>query len=595
MITLIHLRTWSVVAVLLIVGATSAFGQEDFDGASVVAGLNSLKPLAEPTVIRTPWWNQHVSNSFQEGRSPVQVDLHNLFFLALKNSAQLRVYSDVPLIRETAVGEAAAAFDWSKYLDGKWEDIDVPVGSSLTVGGAGSRFEDHHFNITGGLKRKTFSGATIDIAQRFGHQNTNSNFFVPNDQATSRMTLGVTIPLLKGSGKCYNQSLFVLAGIDVESAELEFSRQLQSHLLEVARGYWSLCMERAVLAQEIKLFLRTKSIRDDLVARRGIDSTPAQLASAEAAFENRNADLVRANAAVKNAETRLRALINSAELGEPEDVELIPVQAPSTQYFDVALIPQIEVALKNRPEIAASLAEIKAASVRLGMSKHELLPTLDLVTQAYLSGLRGNSDQGQAWLDQFSRTPSYSIGLRYEIPIGNRAASARKQRREIELRQLKSQYRSSMETVRAEVEVAVREISTSYREMMARYKSVVAAEKEAKTLEERWNGMGGNPGAASLALEGLLRAQERVAQAEEAYSRSQLTYNLAVLNLSRSNGTLLETESIVIGKAYVEGMPETILDKPIPNVDDVQEPLSPVSPQVAPQNLNRPEFDYFRK
>ena len=58
--------------------------------------------------------------------------------------------------------------------------------------------------------------------------------------------------------------------------------------------------------------------------------------------------------------------------------------------------------LRDRPEIDAASREIRAASVRLNMSKNELLPALDLVLESYVSGIDADYDISQAWTDQFS-------------------------------------------------------------------------------------------------------------------------------------------------------------------------------------------------
>lgn len=508
------------------------------------------------------WWHNEVQQPQRVAGQQLPVSLHDLLYLALQNSAQIKVYSEVPLIRETAVAEAVAAFDWVKYAEGLWEDTSEPVGSSLTVGGAGDRFNDHNLNVTGGVKRRTWSGGEVDISQRFGHQNNNSNFFIPNDQGTSRLTLGFTQPLLRGRGRIYNQSLAVLASVDVQTANQEFSRQLQSHLLEIARGYWALYLERATLAQRVKLYLKTESIVGELEARQGVDAGKTQIISAKAALENRRADLIRAQTAVKNGETRLRALINAPQLGTAADTELIPGEFPTAATYTTDLHSEIAVAMQKRPEILGAMKEIKAGAVRLNVAKHELLPVLNLVTRSYLSGLQGDSDVGQAWLDQFSEgAPSYSIGLQYELPVGNRAARARVARRAIEIRQLQEQYRSALETVNAEVEIAVRELETAYRELGAKQRSLAAASAEAETIEARWQRVAGGQGSASLNLESLLRAQERVTETETELLTSQLTYNLALVNLRRANGTLLEVENVNIGKVTQCGVPQGVFSK----------------------------------
>lgn len=578
-----YARTLAVVIVasLLVSVASAQSPQTDMDVRSVMRTINA--DTASPVFDDLgDWWHKDVQLPQRESESQLTVSLHDLLYLTIQNSAQVKVYSEVPLIRETAIAEAVSAFDWIRYTEGLWEDTDEPVGSALTVGGTGTRFQDHKFGVTSGLRRATWSGGELDISQQIGHQSNNSNFFVPNDQGTARLSLGFTQPLLRGRGRVYNQSLTVLAQIDVASANQEFSRQLQSHLLEVARAYWALYLERATLAQRVKLYLKTKEIVELLEARQQFDTRRSQLISAQAALENRRADLVRAQAAVKNAETRIRALVNASELGIAANTELIPGEIPTFDVYQTDLSSEITTAVSRRPEIVAAMKEIKAGAVRLNMAKHEMLPMLNLVTQAYLSGLQGQSDIADAWVDQFTEgAPSYSVGIQYEIPIGNRAANARLRRRKIEVRQLQEQYRAALENVNAEVEIAVRELDTAYRELGAKQRSLVAAISDAETIEARWQRVVGGDGSASLNLESLLRAQERVTETESELLNAQLTYNLALINLRRANGTLLEVEQIDTVRGCEDGIPTIILEK--------GESLAGIGvPQFEPANPDTP-------
>jgi outer membrane protein TolC len=201
--------------------------------------------------------------------------------------------------------------------------------------------------------------------------------------------------------------------------------------------------------------------------------------------------------------------------------------------------------LRNRPEIGQAIKQIRAAGVRLNVSKNEILPALNLILETYASGLRGQSDIGGAFNDQFSvGEPSYSIGLQYEVPIWNRAAQARLQKRRLELRQLEEQLRNTAEMLRLEVEVAVREVATTYQEMEANYLSMQAAAAEVAYIDDRWRLLPGSDRSASLMLEDLLDAQQRLNGAEFAFLDAQLNFSVAQITYLKALGTLLQSEQI---------------------------------------------------
>lgn len=509
-----------------------------------------------------PWWQNAVTNRIQAGTNAAPVDLESLIVRTLHHSAMVKVISDQPFIHQTAVVESSAAFDWTQFLNTRWDDTSDPVGNILTTGGA-PRYRNNQWSFEAGVRRKNELGGRLEIAQELGFQNNNSRFFQPNDQGTSRIRLGYTQPLLRGSGRVYNTSLVVLAQIDSNIAQDEFSLQLQSHLLEVTRAYWSLYLERVTLVQKQQLFLRAEKILGELNGRKSVDVTGSQLVRVEAAVTERKSDLVRAEMAVRNAQDRINALVNDPTLDTIVNLEIIPLDRPVTNDEPFEIGDVLSTALQMRPEINQSIKEIKAAGVRLGISRNELLPQLDLALDTYVAGLRGETEIGNAWVDQFrTGEPSYSVGVRYEIPIGNRAAKARVQRRSLELRRMNNDFRTTVEQVLMETRIAAREVRTSLREYRAKYLAMQAAKQRLETLEQRWAAIPGQDSTIGLYLDNVLTAQVQLANTEIEFARAETTYNLSLMTLKRATGTLLQQEQIEEGIACCDGLPTRLLDKP---------------------------------
>ena len=586
------------------VTAVSTAQQSDtkhFNAKSVFQQMDQAAN-ADTTPIQPAWWNQHVTDSLRDVQA-LPADIHTLLYLALQHSNQIKVAKRDPLIRETQVEEADSQFDWVQFLNTSYANTSQPIGNSLTAGGTATQFDDQLFQGAAGVRRLTRYGGILDISQRFGWQDNNSIFLIPDQQATGQLTVSYTHPLLRGRGLAYNNSLVLLAQIDTEVAEQEFLAVLQEELLEITRSYWALYLERSVLAHQMRLYLKTEEIYKTLKARQIVDTQHTQLVAAGSALESRRADLIRARTAVTNAETRLRGLINAPELGNSEQAELIPAELPSMEFFDTQLHAEIEKALQNRPEIQAAIKQVKAGGQRLGIAQHELLPALNLVTQSFLNGLRGDSDFGGAFSDQFSTgRPSYSVGLQYELPVGNRLAKARLCRRQHEVSRLHDEYARAIQAVQTEVDIAVRELKTAHLEIHAKYRAMQAAEAEANTIEQRWLRLIDGSGTSSLNLESLLRALERVTASEREYATALLTYNLAMVNLKRSNGTLLNSEAVSVDKDCKDGCGDINLNKgqPVTEGSYVQPaeyiqpsygPAPAMAPSMAPTPASAPQME----
>jgi outer membrane protein TolC len=397
------------------------------------------------------------------------------------------------------------------------------------------------------VRRRTTSGGRFEAYQEFGRESSNSVFFQPNDQGTSQLTLSYSQPILRGAGRIYNSSLILLAQIDAGAARDEFSRQLQSQLLDVSEAYWSLFQQRSALMQKQRLLDRGRAILEDLEHRADVDALASQIIRARAAVATRRADLYRAETLVKNAESRIRSLVNAPYLGVADQFEMLPLDAPSVEFMPVSMSDALALAIRNRPELHQALKRIKAAAVRLNMSKNELLPVLDLVLETYVRGLRGDFDVGGAFEDSFKDgAPSYSAGFQMEFPLGNRAARATVRRRGIEMRQLQNQFRATIDVLQLEVEVVVREVQTAFREIKAVHEAMQAAAHEVDYLTKRWQLLSGEDRSAALILEDLLAAQDRLAIEELEFVQSQIVYNQSLTDLKQVTGTLLQMEQIEV-------------------------------------------------
>src|SRR5262245_29778888 len=357
-----------------------------------------------------PRWDEQVTRRSRESSTHTSIGLDDMILGALRHSPRVRAISDTPLIRETAIMEAEGQFDWRAFMDSRFTDTSDPVGSTLTTGGP-SRLIDENWRYSAGLRRKLYTGGKFEISQHIGLEDSNSQFFSPTNQANSKLALNFTQPLLNGAGRAYNTSLILLAQIDTDAAQDEFSKQLQDHLLEVTRTYWQLYQNRAVLLQKRQVHSQAVEILEELESRRGVDSLESQIVRARAAVATRQAEIIRSEMAIRNTESKLRVLVNDPELVPNERTELLPAESPSSQPIEINLVDSLATAMQHRPEIDQATKNVRAASVRMGISKNELQPVLDFVAEAYASGLEGDFSLGRSYGSQFSEgRPSYSVG-----------------------------------------------------------------------------------------------------------------------------------------------------------------------------------------
>lgn len=171
------------------------------------AASGAPHPVPTDAAAYPVWWRRYVSQPMRQAAAPRQITLPAIVAAALQHSAQVRVLTENPLIRDTNIVEADAEFDWIGFMEARWNDIDEPVGNELETGGP-PRFMDEAFDYEFGARRKITTGGEFEIGQAYGTEASNSVFFLPKNQGTSQLTLSFTQPLLRVLAVSTTQVLF---------------------------------------------------------------------------------------------------------------------------------------------------------------------------------------------------------------------------------------------------------------------------------------------------------------------------------------------------------------------------------------------------
>ena len=488
------------------------------------------------------WWDPFVRESAGIAPTALPVDVAALVQKALVHSPQVQVLQADPEVLQRIVQQEEAAFDWRAYLESQYDDLNDPIGNTLTTGNTANRFGDNRLNAEGGFKRKTESGGEFRIDQQVGHQYNNSLFLLPNPQSTSRLELSFRQPLLSRSGTVYNQNQIILARINTSISGDATLTELQSHLYKVTDAYWKLYRARAEFFQRRKFLTSAQKVLTTLDGRNQVDAMPRQILRARAAVARAESRMQRAVSDIRNAESQLRLLVNAPEMLNSGPVELTPSETPAAMPSPTGLRDSLQTALVNRPDISRAIREMRASGVRIGVSRSELLPKLDFIVSSYVAGLQNRTQIADSIGNQFTDgRPGFTIGLEFEVPLGNRAARAKLEQRQWELKRAISSFRATVETSLTEVEIASREVDTAYREMLGKFQAMLAAQNEVSYLQDRFEVLPLAEESSMLLLEDLLDGYERLADEESAFVLAQTNYALAIIQLRRATGTLLRS------------------------------------------------------
>lgn len=504
-------------------------------------------------ISRQSWWSGDVERPVLATTGKVvHMGLDEIYQRALTHSSQIKVFATLPLIRETAIDEAEGEFDPEFFAQSRYDRTHEPTGSELETGNSDDFFKERGWTFEGGVRKRFMPGTQVTLGQELSAVTNNSEFFTPNDQGRSKLRLSVMQPLLRGAGPKYNRTLIQIAKLDAETGYDEFIRQLETHLMEVNRTYWSLYLARAAYQEKKRLVSETEGVVKELESRGNLDSIASQRSRARSALATRKADLVRSELAIKNAESRLRTLVNDPMFVDQQVGEVIPADPPLAAPIAPQFDRSVAEALAFRPEVKQAENHLRAADLREYMAENEKLPTLNAIAEVGVSSLKGDGDFGGAYGDQWDDSePTWGAGLMASVPWGRKSAKARHLRTQLEVRQKTDQLRSTMETVLLEVQIAHREVMTAWPDTKAKWEAAVASAEELQVLNDRRE-VETSEGGTSLYLEKLLDAQERRAIAREEFLRALVVYNSALTNLDRAKGTLLQEEGIGVRRTEDE-------------------------------------------
>ena len=505
---------------------------------------------AELEAMRTAdrWWVQRIVTPIDNEGRPVRASLAFLYDSAIINSAQIRVFGDLPAIRETLEREVQGRYVPRAYGEGRYEEINDPTRSLANTRGS-ERLLQREQAVEFGVRQRTVTNGEVLIGQRFLNVATNSTDYSPNSQTRARSFITIVQPLLRDSGVNYSRSLHEVARIDASVAQSDFRRQTESHLLDVARAYWGLYLARAVHHQRLRASSMARDLVTQIEGRSELDADTLLLSRTRSALSLREGDLLRSFAAIRNAEARLRGLVNDPRFERAGIGEVLPVDSPLTVYEPIPLQTVLERAVALRPEIQQVFLQHRAAVLREGQAQIEALPRLDMVLEGNYGGRSMDTwGYGNAWTDTTRNTDRLGgvAGLRLEIPLATDDLRVRLDRRRLETRQTESRGRATLATVIAEAEVSLNEYNVAFREMALRAGSMRSSSRDLAIETERWRqGVAGGRGeGAANALERLLAAQDRLTDAEERLVAAEVGYSLAFLALQRVQGTFTSVHNL---------------------------------------------------
>jgi outer membrane protein TolC len=167
------------------------------------------------------------------------------------------------------------------------------------------------------------------------------------------------------------------------------------------------------------------------------------------------------------------------------------------------------------------------------------LPQLDLAFQYEVQGIGSNADTS---FDKVTtnRFRSYTVSVNLDYPIGNRGPRAALRRARLQESQAVVRVQQVLDAVVEEVNAAVRQIMFRYKQIPPQLQAVLAAAENLRALQARAVEV------SPAYLETELSAVEQLQSTRRILLQAVTDYNVAVVQLEKAKGTLLEYNNVVV-------------------------------------------------
>ena len=408
-----------------------------------------------------------------------------------------------------------------------------------------------------GLSQLTPTGGTAGLSFDASRFETNNSFYSINPSFSSNFGLSFGQPLLNGFGRATTEYRIATARGQSAQAKENFLVTVDTTVQQVINGYWTLLEAQEQLKVAEEGLALAKQLHEMNRVRVDVGTlAPLELVQSEAGVATREEEIIRAHAAIGDAEDQMRALLHL----EGDQAWSMPIAAdtdPRTDRVDADLQTSLHDALAQRPELAAQREVQKNLELGAAFAAQDLKPRLDLLAKYGSTGVGGDvivrdPDTGEVLQvlpgglsDAFKQVRKFdftgwSVGLQFAYPLQNRAARARKTTADLAVDQGATRVRQLEQQVSTEVRTAVRGLDTAQKQIESAAVSRRLEERNLEAEQKKYeNGLSTSFQVLSI-QDDLTAAKSREVTAITGYRRALAEYWRATGKLLESSGIQLE-------------------------------------------------------
>lgn len=495
-------------------------------------------PAQEPPV-QTPAAQKPAVQMPGEPTGPVkELSINEAVKLALEQNLGLQAERLNPRLQDETVSQVLSNYA-PRITSGLFSQSQTQPPSSFLSGGE-QEINTDRFGVDAAFSKLFSWGTEASVAWDSGRTTTNNIFSNFNPQIDGNLDIVVTQPLLRNFRYDSIKQQLMVSRTNREIADVDLAQTVAITERAVRNAYWDYVYainSLAVARQSLEL--AQESLRNTRSRVEIGTLAPIDIVQAESEVASREEAVILAEAAIGQAEDRLRTLIFDPSTPDFWNMRLQPTDMAPFEVQSVDVEGAVTRALAQRTDLQTARKQLGITDYNLKYYRNQTLPNVDLQFNYNTTGVGGtqfirdddapvfpppivgelNRSFSDVMTDVFQRSfPTWQLSLNVTYPIGHSNADASLARTQIE----KTQTELSLRQLELEIATQVRDAA---RQLMANAKRVQAT-RAARVLAERRLEAEEKKFAAGMSTSfEVFQAQRDLAQARNNELRAVLDYN----------------------------------------------------------------------
>ncbi len=543
-------------------------------------------------------------NMRRVGVNPTQtrsLTLNNAIALALQNNNDIEVSRNDVRIAESSLRSLLGVYDPVLNVNPNYLNSVQPQPSTLGGADLSGVTRSNQFRVnTSVFTPFKAGGGSVNVFFNNTRDETSNSFSQLNPTYSTSFGATFTQPLLKNRSIDPTRRQIRIQRKVISQSDAEFRLQALTTISQVQRAYWDLVFAlRDQQNRVANLDLTKENLRQVEARIASGASAPLQRAEVSTELANRESDVLLATQAVATTENLLKALILKDSNDPQWSESFMPTDTPAYSDDPIDLDGVLSDAIQNRPELQRLRLQNEINAIDIGYYKDQIKPQIDLNANYTMIGLSGtgtgptesytvplisgdpNSNSsafllnelrmlnpdivvpnvtvdpsvpprflggwGQSLRNLFANdTRSYSVGVTFTFPIGNKTAKADLATARYQQDRIAALIRSQEQSVITEVRNAVQAVETARQRVLTARRARENAEIQLSGERKLYD-----VGRSTTFL--LFQRENALTNARNAEIRAETDFNKALADLQRATATTFGANNITVDSPKSDG------------------------------------------